>query len=361
MNKKGSPDFIFVIEFENNSGGMIHSVYELVSELIKYKNILIICPSGRVENIFLLLGVKVVTIGDRTWRVGEPKVYYGMRKIIKKYSDSVFVTNNILSQFIISISSQFIKTKIVYINRGGNLDNKISKAVLFMSGCIDTLITTSSYQKKIVLQKSINYNIRNIDVLSNPVSINEIKKHPVNKDGKCFVIGIVGYIDIGKNQLLAIDALYQLISKGYNVEINIYGEANNKDYLYILKEKIRVYNLSHRVRFKGYESNKDVIYSEIDVLVSTSISEGFGRTIVEAMLYKIPVIALKCAGGPLDIITDNETGFLIDNDACELSLKIKYMIASHDKVNLIVNNAFLMASIKYNPEIIAKSFLSIIN
>ncbi len=359
-NETKSPELIFIIEFENSSGGMIHSVYELVSELVKYKSILILCPSGRVENMFLSLGVQVVTIGDATWDVKDFKLYYEMRKIIKKYNKSIFITNNILAQFVISLSSKFITPKIIYINRGGDLKSNISKAVLVMSGCIDKLITTSNHQKQVFLTNSLN-RIKHIEVLGNPVSITKSLECRSNGERSSFVIGIVGYIDTGKNQLLAVESLYKLVSKGYDVVLNIYGEANNKEYLFILKEKIKYYDLCNRVNFKGYESNKEVIYSKIDVLVSTSLSEGFGRTLVEAMLYRVPVIALRCAGGPLDIIKENETGFLINNNSDELTNKIMDIMSRNKMTEYITNNAFLMASSKYHPNSIAKSFLSILD
>jgi len=60
------------------------------------------------------------------------------------------------------------------------------------------------------------------------------------------------------------------------------------------------------------------IYSNCDVWLCCSLSEGFGLTILEAMACRTPAVSTK-SGGPEDIITDNENGFLCDvNDVDSL-------------------------------------------
>jgi len=52
------------------------------------------------------------------------------------------------------------------------------------------------------------------------------------------------------------------------------------------------------------------IYSRCAVWVLASLSEGFGMPILEAMACGCAVVATDC-GGPRDIITDGENGFLV--------------------------------------------------
>jgi len=50
-----------------------------------------------------------------------------------------------------------------------------------------------------------------------------------------------------------------------------------------------------------------------DVLVVPAVEEGFGRTLVEAMLCGTPVVAAD-DGGHREIIRHGETGFLVRSD-----------------------------------------------
>jgi glycosyltransferase involved in cell wall biosynthesis len=49
----------------------------------------------------------------------------------------------------------------------------------------------------------------------------------------------------------------------------------------------------------------------VDVNVVTAINEPFGRTLIEAMLLKTPVVATR-HGGNIEAIIDGESGFLVD-------------------------------------------------
>jgi glycosyltransferase involved in cell wall biosynthesis len=45
--------------------------------------------------------------------------------------------------------------------------------------------------------------------------------------------------------------------------------------------------------------------------LSTSLSEGFPVTIVEALTFGLPVVAFDCDFGPRKLIINNRNGFLI--------------------------------------------------
>src|SRR5919197_2191581 len=76
-----------------------------------------------------------------------------------------------------------------------------------------------------------------------------------------------------------------------------------------------------RVRFHGKVPHADLpaFYRQADVLVFPSLSEAFGKPLVEAMASALPVVATRVGGIP-EVVVDGETGLLVQpHDAVALS------------------------------------------
>ncbi|MDD5766283.1 MAG: glycosyltransferase family 4 protein [Candidatus Marinimicrobia bacterium] len=67
------------------------------------------------------------------------------------------------------------------------------------------------------------------------------------------------------------------------------------------------------IQFLGFRQDLPEIFAASDLFVLTSLNEGFGRVIIEAMASGLPVIATDVGGIP-DIIFEGINGFLIPSD-----------------------------------------------
>lgn len=71
------------------------------------------------------------------------------------------------------------------------------------------------------------------------------------------------------------------------------------------------------------------LYQDAACLALPSDEEGFGMVIVEAMACGAPVVATRC-GGPEEIISDGEDGFLVPcDDAEQLAQRLGLLCADH--------------------------------
>lgn len=106
--------------------------------------------------------------------------------------------------------------------------------------------------------------------------------------------------------------------------LKIYGDG----YLYQeLNNQIKNLGLENHVYLEGATPNILEKMSEASIFVLTSITEGFGLVLIEAMSCGLPVVSYDCPCGPKDIINNNMNGFLIKlNDKNELKEKISYLI-----------------------------------
>lgn len=69
--------------------------------------------------------------------------------------------------------------------------------------------------------------------------------------------------------------------------------------------------ISERVAFLGFVTNPFKYMAHANVFVLSSLQEGFGNVIIEAMACGLPVMATDCPTGPGEIITDGENGILV--------------------------------------------------
>jgi glycosyltransferase involved in cell wall biosynthesis len=65
------------------------------------------------------------------------------------------------------------------------------------------------------------------------------------------------------------------------------------------------------VHFAGFVDNPFAWMSRASVLTVTSLSEGFGNVIVEALACGLPVVSAACAGGPREILDGGRFGRLV--------------------------------------------------
>jgi glycosyltransferase involved in cell wall biosynthesis len=150
-------------------------------------------------------------------------------------------------------------------------------------------------------------------------------------EGNLPVIGLFGRITPWKGQHVFLKALVELPG----VRGLIVGEAlftsEDRRYGKELRDLAEQLRIADRIQFTGFCPNILPLLLSVDVVAHCSTSpEPFGRVIVEAMLAGRPVIATR-AGGALEIVTDNQTGLLVEpGDAHALAAAIQRLLTNRE-------------------------------
>ncbi|MCZ6623363.1 MAG: glycosyltransferase family 4 protein, partial [Deltaproteobacteria bacterium] len=77
-----------------------------------------------------------------------------------------------------------------------------------------------------------------------------------------------------------------------------------------LEQQASVLGVEKRVRFLGWRFDLEKIYSDLDVVVLSSLNEGTPVSLIEAMAAGKAVVATKVGGVP-DLVEDGRTGLLV--------------------------------------------------
>jgi len=166
----------------------------------------------------------------------------------------------------------------------------------------------------------------------------KIKKSPFI-DKNSLKILVAATIHPGKNQLEALKVLKSLGKKGINAELLFLGAVSNESYLKKLKKYIKENDLNEKAHIKGFVNNPYPYFLESDVVLVPSFKEAYGRTAVEGMLLKKPVVVTK-EGGSNEIVDDGKTGFSYHVGDLETLEKILIKLTNKTVRETIANQAY---------------------
>ena len=139
-----------------------------------------------------------------------------------------------------------------------------------------------------------------------------------------------------------------------NTKLLIVGDGPLRPDLEKLTKEL---NLQDKVVFVGHVVPEKInaYYSQGNIFVRPSLSEGLGNVFLEAMINEVPVIATP-VGGISDFLKSGETGWFCEPRNPEsVAEKIKYVLDEKNKaeVTRVVANAKKMVIEKYTWEIVA--------
>jgi glycosyltransferase involved in cell wall biosynthesis len=99
-----------------------------------------------------------------------------------------------------------------------------------------------------------------------------------------------------------------IVNRETPARLIVLGEGPMKQELYALAESLRI---RESVDMAGFEPNPWKWLGHASVFVLSSIHEGLGNVIIEAMISGVPVVSTDCPVGPREILGGGEYGLLV--------------------------------------------------
>lgn len=127
---------------------------------------------------------------------------------------------------------------------------------------------------------------------------------------KNILIGAIGNIRAAKSYEVFIDAAKFLSQMSDQYRFLIAGQGDN-ELQQKLRDRVARNGLENTFHFTGFVDEPELLYNNLDVYVSSSSSEGFSISCIEALACGVPVVATR-SGGPEEIIEDRKSGRLVD-------------------------------------------------
>lgn len=359
-------NLLFVIP-QLDVGGAETQLLNLVKGIDKNKFRVYVCnlseKQNKLEKEFKKLDITMVEIYKKSkYDIG---IIFRLKKFIK--DNDIDIVHSTLNNFWPRVASIMIYNRPILIASERSIDNWWKKKYHFLADNIlakfTEVMVCNSYKIKEFYETKVPNLEGKIEVIYNGVldekfkdiSIdekNELKKQ-YGIDDEDIVFGIVAGLRDVKDHMTLLKAVNLLKDHNQKFKLLIIGDGKNRDNInsYIQKNEI-----SNYVRMIGETSDVYKFLNIIDVGILCSIQEGLSNSIIEYMLCKNPVIATD-VGGNVELIKDNETGFLINvGDFENLSNKMLFFIKNKEIIKSYGKKSYEFAYKKFKYENMIESY-----
>lgn len=191
-----------------------------------------------------------------------------------------------------SVNYKGIKAKInSYTCKKADLSVALSKNVMY-----DQIVNFDTPENRIITI----YNPCDIELINrmadDPVSDSMFES--IRKKFDRIVIN-AGRLTHQKGQWHLIRAFKEVVKKHPSTALVILGEGELKPYL---EELIKDSGLSENVFLLGFHNNPYPFLKRSDIFAFSSLFEGFGNILLEAMACGLPVVSCDCDAGPRELM-----------------------------------------------------------
>lgn len=306
-----------------NGGGAERVMLMLANELSKrdFSVSLLLNQAEGSYLKFLSNDVKVVSLNSsRVLTSIVPLVKY-----FKKERPMVIISAmnfvNIVTLFAKQISG--IEARLI-LSEHNNLSQSISKMSWFKRLVFKGLMSFSYKRSSTVVAVSrgvaddlisqLNISPSIVETIYNPIFTPEIIyysqapiQHPwLNDDSIPVVLGVGRLVEQKDFETLILS--FSKVVAEMPCRLVILGEGSLRPQLEALVTEL---GLSHNIFMPGFVDNPYAWMSKVDLFVLSSIYEGFGNVLVEAMACGSRVVSTDCLSGPSEILENGKWGALV--------------------------------------------------
>ena len=127
-----------------------------------------------------------------------------------------------------------------------------------------------------------------------------------------------------------------------------------------LKQYARTLNVEQEVLFVGFVERIKSLMESLDIFLLSSLYEGFGFVLAEAMAARKPVVAFHASSNP-ELVVHGQTGFLAEvGNIAELARYVEELIHDDDKRRTFGLNARKRVEEKFTFHKVARQVMTLI-
>ena len=296
-------------------GGQI-SLLELLAHIdtTKFLPLVIVNEEGKLKKEVKKLGIECVLLPMPRFKWLNPFPFFaGFWRIfnfVRKQKIKLIHSNTSRGALYAGPVAKILSIPLIWHVRIPHSDNLLDRFLVLFSSRI---IAVSRIVKRrfVWLKKDTVETIYNgVDTrkFSPGLAQDDLRKK-FHIDSEDMVIGAVGRLSPEKGLEYLISAIREVVNLYPRTKVLLVGDGDEK-YRLSLQEKVKDLELSPHIFFVGFYEDVPQILRCLDIFSLPSLTEGFNRSLLEAMACGLPVVATT-VGGNVEIVQDGVNGLLV--------------------------------------------------
>ncbi len=309
----------YTILYLANSGDIIGggqiSLLGLLKRLNRGKyHPVVVCPAvGSLYDELKRIGVETHIVRMNTLRnlnfLLWVKTINRLVQLIKSKKIQIIHSNGSRATIFGGIAARLTKTPLIWHVRIVNSDKLLDRLLARLASKIIVISKAVSRRFNWLKNKEdkivLVYNGIDLERFKPNVGIRKVRGESLSS--KTPMVVTVGRLDWYKGHKYLLEAAEKIVQILPDARFLIVGDGG---YRKRLENQVKQLNLDENVIFTGNRKDIPEILAGIDLFVLSSVSEGFGRAVAEAMACAKTVVATK-AGGLSEVVEDGITGRLV--------------------------------------------------
>ena len=233
-------------------------------------------------------------------------------RVLKKSHIHTIILNLSNDVKVAGVAAKLAGVKKIIYRRGlaKPVKNSAFNRFLFRHIITDVIVNSEDTRQKLLQHNRELIPEEKIRVIYNGIDVQSYDQQPsapryARKPGE-LILGNAARFAPQKGQKHLIELAKQLKEQGLAFRLLIAGKGE-------LEEELRQYTKSLQVEeeviFVGFQENIKQFMETIDIFILSSLFEGFGYVLVEAMASQKPVVAFDTSSNP-EVVVHGQTGFL---------------------------------------------------
>ena len=298
-----------------------------------YEVILISNPKSELAKRSIRKGIPFIPVKVSNLSFMNPSKIFKIYRILKENKVGTVIINLSSDLKVTGIAARLAGVENIIYRRGSALAIRDTMLNRYLYRKIVTRIIANSKETSRTILQNNEQLIprRKIEVIYNGIDLSGYDKQEYDilykREKDEIIIGNAGRLSEEKGQNYLIDLAFKMREAGYKFKILIAGTGKLKNRLL---KYAKAKGVEDKIIFLGFVNNIKSFNATIDIFVLTSLYEGFGYVLVEAMAARKPVVAFDI-NSSAEIIEDGSSGYLVEKgNVIDLFEKIHYLISNPD-------------------------------